>query len=339
MNSQRQTGLSLVEILVAMVISLFLLGGVIQVYSGSKTTYGFSEALSRNQENGRFAMDTITRDLRMAGFRGCATNKFVNNLNEGGDGYTPSLYDFFGQPAVDGTENDGLNDSDSITIRGPAPGQANIVEPYNSPLSGQIFTNSSDLLKDKDIVLLTNCKGADIFQITGINEQGAAKKLSVVHNTGNNSPGNFNPDPDNCGGGIAHCLSQTYGGDSSILKMQTITYNIATGESGQPALFRQLFADDPEELVDGVEQLQALYGIDTNAGDTTPNQYVTSDNVADWDQVTAVRIMLLLRSPSTVSMDEQKYDYNGQQGLTSDDRRLRQVFSTTIALRNLLNRN
>lgn len=326
MNSSQQTGLSLVEILVAMVISLFLLAGVIQVFSANKATYGFSEALSRNQENGRFAIDTITRDLRMSGFTGCAVDNFVNNLNVTG---VESQYDYFNQPAVDGTENL-VNGSDTITIRGPSQGQANIITPYNSPTSDPINTNATDFLNAGDIVLLANCKGADIFQVSDIDSTSGTQ--SVLHDADADTPGNTNLA--SCSGGTAHCLSQTYGGDSSILKMETITYSIATGASGEPALFRTVFSNTPEELVDGVQQLEILYGVSTDTTNTTPNQYITSDNVTDWDQVTAVRIMLLLRSPSNVSMDApQQYEYNGAT-VTATDRRLRQVFSTTIALRN-----
>ena len=326
----------MIELLVALVISIFLLGGVVQVYSNNRSTYGYSEALSRIQENARFAMTTIMRDLRMAGFRGCAFDSYVNNLNVNSDDYNPGLHDFFNEPAIEGVdENLGLNGSDTVIVRGPAPGQANIVPPYNSPTSAQIFINATGVLQKGDIVLLSNCRGADVFQVSSLTQGTGAAKLSVVHNTGDSvSPGNYNPGA--CGNGAgAHCLSQTYGGDSAIMKMQTVRYDIAAGESGEPALFRQVF-NDRYELVDGIEQMQILYGINTDTTDTTPNQYVTSNQVANWDQVTAVRIMLLARSPDTVSLGAaQRYRYNGA-NITSNDNRLRQVFSSTIALRNQL---
>ncbi|MDS4058864.1 MAG: PilW family protein [Candidatus Contendobacter sp.] len=68
-SAQRQHGLSLVEILVALVLSLFLLVGVIQLFIGSKQTYRFHDALSRVQENGRFALEAMARDIRMAGYQ------------------------------------------------------------------------------------------------------------------------------------------------------------------------------------------------------------------------------------------------------------------------------
>lgn len=63
-----QRGLTLVEILVALTISAFLIAGVIQLFVGSKQTYRGHDALSRIQENGRFAIDTMARDIRMAGY-------------------------------------------------------------------------------------------------------------------------------------------------------------------------------------------------------------------------------------------------------------------------------
>lgn len=336
MNSNKQLGLSLVEIMVAMIISIFLLGGVIQVYVGNKSTYNFSEAMARVQENGRFAMEMISRDLRMAGFWGCASlnsddSSIVNNLNPDGPGYDENLHDFLNSPSVSGTENDGLNGSDSVTIRGAAPGQANVVEPYNSPTSAQIFADPGNFVEVDDIVLVTNCYGADLFQVTNVTQGAGTTQVSVVHNTGTASPGNYNPSSCNSG----HCLSQTYGGESSLVKLQTIIYSIAEGTSGEPALFRQVFSDN-QELIEGIEQLQILYGVDTDE-DKTPNQYLTSEAVtaADvWSDVTTIRIMLLVVSSERASLpDDQTYTYNGA-NITSDDGRLRQVFSSTIALRN-----
>lgn len=63
-----QSGMTLVEILVAMLISLFLTAGIIQLFIGSKQTYRFHDALSRLQENGRLALDSMAIDIRMAGY-------------------------------------------------------------------------------------------------------------------------------------------------------------------------------------------------------------------------------------------------------------------------------
>jgi type IV pilus assembly protein PilW len=62
----RQRGLSLVELMVAMVIGLIVLGAVTAVYLGSAQTARFQSGLLRVEENGRFAIDVLSRTLRMA---------------------------------------------------------------------------------------------------------------------------------------------------------------------------------------------------------------------------------------------------------------------------------
>lgn len=66
-----QLGVTLVELMIASLIGAFLLGGVIQGFVSSKQTYRVQDNLSRLQENGRFAMYFLTRDIRMAGYWGC----------------------------------------------------------------------------------------------------------------------------------------------------------------------------------------------------------------------------------------------------------------------------
>ena len=326
----------MVEVLVALVISLFLLGGVVQVYTANKASYSFTDAISRIQENGRYAMDTMTTDLRMAGFFGCAifdpddTENIVNNLDPNGPGYDPALYDFILAGVIEGTEGDGLNGSDSVTLRGAKPNQVNVHPPYNVSTSAMIHVTANDNIVPGDIVMVSNCRGADIFQVTNTTTSTNASQNAVVHNTGGGSPGNYNPD--NCQGGNAHCLSQTYGADAAMFEMQTVTYSIQPGASGEPALWRSENGVDVE-LVEGIEQMQVLYGLDTD-DDDHPNQYVTIDNVPDTFDVMAVRLMLLVRSDTDfIAETNQTYSYNGA-NTVAPDRRLRQVFSTTIALRN-----
>ena len=58
--------------MVALTLSLILLGGVLAVMYSSKVTYMENERVGRLQENGRAALEMILRDLRGAGFPGCA---------------------------------------------------------------------------------------------------------------------------------------------------------------------------------------------------------------------------------------------------------------------------
>ena len=59
-------GVSLIEMMIALAIGTFLILGLARVFSASRTAYQLSEGVSRVQENGRFAIDFIQRDLRNA---------------------------------------------------------------------------------------------------------------------------------------------------------------------------------------------------------------------------------------------------------------------------------
>ncbi len=71
--AHRQSGISLVEIMISLVTGLFLLAGVIQIYLSNKQTYRVVEASSRIQENARFAMEILGQHIRMTGFRDSVT--------------------------------------------------------------------------------------------------------------------------------------------------------------------------------------------------------------------------------------------------------------------------
>ena len=111
-----------------------------------------------------------------------------------------------------------------------------------------------------------------------------------------------------------------------------MTYSIAPGASGEPALWRSQDGVN-QELIEGVEELQVLYGLDSD-DDDFPNQFVTIDNVPDTFDIVSVRLMLMVRSNQDfLAEGNQTYSFNGNT-VTAADRRLRQEFTTTIALRN-----
>lgn len=64
-----QQGFSLVELMIALALSTFLLGGLILTYTSGRTAALDAENLSRVQENMRFLSDHLLRDVRNAGFR------------------------------------------------------------------------------------------------------------------------------------------------------------------------------------------------------------------------------------------------------------------------------
>ncbi|WP_282343007.1 MULTISPECIES: PilW family protein [Pseudomonas] len=69
MRGHGQDGLSLVELMVALAISSFLILGVTQIYLDNKRNYLFQQGQSENQENGRFTLQLLEQQLAKAGFR------------------------------------------------------------------------------------------------------------------------------------------------------------------------------------------------------------------------------------------------------------------------------
>jgi len=64
----RQAGVTLVELLVALVMSLFLIGGILAMHMSGRASFIDNSQISRIQENIRFASDYMIRDIRTAGF-------------------------------------------------------------------------------------------------------------------------------------------------------------------------------------------------------------------------------------------------------------------------------
>ncbi|WP_027707094.1 PilW family protein [Zooshikella ganghwensis] len=68
MFANKQKGLSLIELMIALVLGLLLVAGVIQIFLGTSQTYRLTGDIARVQENARFALDILARDIRMAGY-------------------------------------------------------------------------------------------------------------------------------------------------------------------------------------------------------------------------------------------------------------------------------
>jgi len=358
----RQRGLTIVEILVAVTLSLILLAGVTQLFVSSKRTYEVQDGLSRLQENGRFAVDYLARHVRMAGYMGCLSNAslitmynnlnnaatFANNFSIGiegfeangtspGDAYTITAEN----PAPSGNAAGWssaldadlvgrvLPGTDVIVVRNAAPSSVALVSPFNN--SAQLFVSNPNDLQIGDVLMVTDCQKASVFQATNVQATGFG--TNAVHGQANMTPGNSNS---------VWGTDQDYTEGGEIMKSEMRVFYVGQGASGRPALFQrslrnagggvQLVSD---ELVEGVENMQVLYGEDTD-GDRTADAYREADNVADWGQVVSARISLLVRSPenSLPEPETNTFDVGGVDVDPVDDRRLRQVFTTTITLRN-----
>lgn len=137
-------------------------------------------------------------------------------------------------------------------------------------------------------------------------------------------------------GEVRDCLNQLITSAPSSPVLATNTLKIETDSTGNPRLRCQT-PTDTQTIVDGVEDIYVLYGENTD-GDLlgVADRYVSGPSVDDWKKVVSVRISLLLRTAeNNLAESPQPYTFMGVTTTpSSDDRRLRRVFTTTITLRN-----
>ncbi len=87
--NSRQRGVTLVELMIAMLVGLFLMGGMLVVFDKTKQAYRYQNGLAEVQEQGRFAIAFLTQSLRVAGFPG--DNPPAGNKIQGTDGATDAV--------------------------------------------------------------------------------------------------------------------------------------------------------------------------------------------------------------------------------------------------------
>lgn len=311
-----QAGFSIVELLVAMAISLMLLTAVYQVFLGNTQTYRINENQARLQENGRFALDILIREVRSAGYYGCsgdaADPSFLGNFAQAVEGFESTSATVW-TPTVDASITSPLGGSDILTIRRTDPTVfMRVATDMTAPDADIAVTDVPDDLEVGDFLLINDCQEAWVFQSSS------------------------------AGSPIAHGTSFTYAfaAGSEVYKIDTVTYYISNDDDNQPALFRKIGAAAAEPILQGVENMQVLYGEDTDAdGDVNVYRTANNVNVNDWNNVLSVRVGLLLRTPEEIAggdLDTNVYTVNGTNVDPVDDRRQRRVFTTTIGLRNKL---
>lgn len=342
-TSRRQAGLTLAELMVAVVISMLLLTGVISVFVANKRTYQVQDALARVQENARFVVQAMVSDIRNAGYFGCNTNLFRENpgqvrntLNGGAGSYvfgfargvdgfeaTGSTWAPILDPSIAGAASPPIPGNDVITLR-RAEGIGARVLKNNDTSSSTLVAPHADI-DQFDIAMISDCSQATIFQVTDV-QTTSPTITTVVHNTGNVTEGPGNAD---------QSLGAPYI-NADLVRVLTRSYYVAPGMAGEPALWRIDNGGTPVELVEGVEQLQITYGVDTN-GDRSVDVYRAANQVNaanDWPNVLSVQLSLVVRSgQDNVSDTPQTYQFQNA-AVVAADNRLRQVFTATVAVRN-----
>ncbi len=326
----KQAGIGLIEIMITMALSLLLLGGVIQIFSSSKASYQMQEGISRLQENSRFAVELLRRHVRLSGYSGCTNPGLVapRNIATG----APPEITFNAADVLSGTDNtqvDGvLSGTDTLIIRYGSPNAVPLSANMLTDTSHLMIASNPDNMVTGDFILVTDCERADLFKATSIITD-ATGMVTIEHdNTGN----------------ISNNLSKAYRDDAQVMRLNFSTYFIndsgRTNDDGKEIYsLWETTQSTTHELVEGIEDMQIIYGVDTNIlPDGTIDIFQTATavtNSASWDKVVSVRIALLASTTEDISSKQEPYiDLQGDLQAYPDDHRIRRQFVTTVGLRN-----
>lgn len=374
MNRRRTAGVSLIELMVALLIGTILMLGLVEVFAGSRAVYQLSEGLARTQENSRFALDYLQRDIRMIGHFGCVNDQSHKQQVGAFTSHIPAAagtaLDF--NLSVQGFEANSTAPGATVTLATPPAGwtpglPAHISALNPRPGSDVIMlrflrangaavasvtddgtkttatvgaANWGNLTQDgvaaPDLFGIADCSYADIFARDGANVVGSAK-ANVV---------------------IARYTDQPTG-QAVLYRAEAVAYYIANGASGRPALWRARWnaagAAQAEELVDGIENLQLIYGQDQSPDVNSPSGFIGQQNTAGnaelgdattvlgeqrWRRVGLVQVGLLASSanPSSAQAVDvaSRPSALGVTFVAPADGRFRTSYESTIALRNRL---
>ena len=328
---KKQTGLTLVELMVALAIGSFLIIGAVQIYNQSRHAFVINESIARVQETAQFAMDTIESDLRMASNWGRTSRSLaIEGRSLAGD---PNPKNMPGVPLdcgadwvldlavpVDGSNNNfnlpcaatggAQATSDLITVRratvlpqAPTPGRLQI---QTTRVQGEVFDDGVEPPMFQPVIPADPVAGTPAS--------------SETHNLMVSSYYVAQPSVNNLIPGVP------------TLRRKTLTVN-----GGNAAIIDQ-------EIAPGVENLQVQLGIDVDE-DNTVDRYVNpGDEIYDpaaagyvpGARVITARVWLVVRGVNLELGIQDNRDYEpGDVDLgTFNDQVRRMQVSKTILLRN-----
>ncbi|MDX1587850.1 MAG: PilW family protein [Oleiphilaceae bacterium] len=346
---QRQRGLSLVELMIAMLLGLIVLLAVSQIFVGNRQTFALTEASSEVQESGRIALQLLSRAVRNADYWGCLEGPdAVDSILDVSDPDSPYQFDR-GVTAVQNNTvgTDMRADSAVLSLVGI---NSSITAPLSDSqesghLNGATGVDFTTLFQGGEILVATNCEFADIFQVSSVQASELTYSASSTM-----IPGNVRGNLNNAEGNYRNGRVQPVTGER---------YFVRVLDDGRPALMYQRLNTrnsgggdylDANELVAGVERMAIQLGIDSNGNgeidrwdDLRDSGDATAESHAD--EALGLRVSLLVSS-RTDQVTETPVSYcfpawgdcgeSGSDRETASDRRLYRVYSTSMGIRNRL---
>jgi|GEM_PF-2763323 len=381
-SRKNQRGFTLLEVLVALVLGVAILTAAITLQVQHRKGFRLSSNKLQMQTNAKFAFEIIGQSLRSAGSMGCK-----NSLVLKGDAVNPNngclgpVCISFNDPTVananfwPGNEvlgyeytGGGLvpappaafsfvsnayynNDSDVLTVAGGYGEVYQLTENQDIlPVDGSFqldITNLSQVrLKQSQYGILSSCFGAKVFKVTSTNGEIAAGLIKWAGGSAadDNSTGQLGVESATSLGGRA--ISREF------RRAAVVSYFVGmypfNDNTGVPSLYQDVDGV-PKRLIEGVEEIQILYGLsESPTARNIADRYVTADvidsessaNDNKWEKVVSIRIGLIMRSTEEVYSSNQtqsvSLDCVGYTQTPKTDKYSRSAYCTEVSLRNRL---
>lgn len=333
---KHQRGLSLIELMIAILLGMILLLGVVQLFLSSKNTYTTQQGLSRVQETGRLAMQFIARDTRMAGytgFRGRVSTisntlspiTISNNYGAGMSVANEATLTAAGIAVNTGTVG--------IIILGALEGESSkLIEPatlgrfvvaLRSQETGGCPTSTNTTRYNglclDDNLIIADYQKSIVFKPSKFEVSGANLIIEYLGSWGGNYLN----------------YEEFFSKGAQVSAVHTHIYFIRTNPVGRPSLYRKVNGLAAEELFEGVSNINVSYN-----RYLTPNVYANAVGTLEghWNNlanpIISINLEILVESDTdNIVEDNQIYSFGGQ-SVAATDKRLRKVFTSTIAMRN-----
>jgi len=318
----RMAGLSLIELMISITLGLMILSGVAIVFTNTSAARNEVERTSRQIENGRYAIEVLSDELRLAGFFG-----ELNVAGVSAPGAMPT-----NQCSV--TTTDWQDTAGQLSwIRLHVQGWANGTGFDQTTCALQNHKAGTDILLVRRV---RTCAAGSSGCAAAISGRGylqvslcATEPGNVTHKLGNLGSTTFDLTKKDCSTA------------ADLRRYFVHIYYISTdnGAGVTVPTLKQIEMDGSSwvttPLVEGIEELKVEYGVDTNT-DGAPDSYVaTPASLADWTNVVAVQVHLLARNleASPGYTDTKTYTLGGTTFTPGGSFR-RHVYSSLVRLNN-----
>lgn len=307
------TGFTLLEIMIALSLGLFLLLGLFSVFDAARQSYRYIEGLAIIQENGQLASYLLRRELSQAGYIGCrrVDSSFWVQIHINAEINSNVL--------IHGYSQQNLSKEAKMIAQKMVPDSSVIAIQFMSSDTGNLLTgidgsndwldlNGTSTFKVGDNVMIADCLHADAVSVVAVDKSAIEINTDV----------------------------QNYGPGAQIGQWHNEWFYVGHTDRknnlGQAitALYMHQPNGRDEELVDNVADMHVQYGYTTGAGEL---KFISALQVTDWAAVKAVRVILLLSSGEQVLSKSQtvKFDnYDWQ----PPDRQLYRQWEIIVALPN-----